>query len=102
MEVSYYLAFPTLLRIRADPNILITLLDPKCRPACKNRGLAREFALQPVRMLLGQRVRRLACIGGDAFCSRDIYKSMIPGVVGGARQFANSSEFFSRIHEALV
>src|SRR5437588_9839995 len=53
-------------------------------------------------MLLGQRVRRLVCIGGDAFCSRDIYKSMIPGVVGGARQFANSSEFFSRIHKALV
>ena len=53
-------------------------------------------------MLLGQCVRRFACIGGDAFCSRDIYERMISGLVRCARQFAQSSQFFLRIYKALV
>ena len=66
-----------LRRVRAHPYVLITLLDPERRAAAKYCRLPGDFALQPVRMVFRQGVRRLVPIGRNALGASDINERVI-------------------------
>ena len=53
-------------------------------------------------MLLSQRVRRMVCIGGNAFRARDINEGVIAGLVCFLSHRANGSQLFFRVDEAFV
>ena len=88
--------------IRTNPNILIAGSDPKGRAAAKDRGFTRDFALQPVGMILGYCVGDLVAMSGDAFGSGDVDE----GVVSRRMRFfchgTNRLQLRGRVKKAFV
>ena len=68
--------------IRTDPHIFIAFADPESAAASKDRRFSRNLPLQPIRMLLGQRVRSLFRVCRNALGSSDVNKSVVPGNSG--------------------
>ena len=99
---SLHINLAPLRRVGTDPHILVTLNDPEGITTAKDRGLARDLALQPLRMVLDHRMRRLCGVGRDALQPRDVNERVVSGFVRALGHGTNRGEFFLRMQEALV
>src|SRR6202030_2359685 len=73
-----------------------------CRPASKSRRLARNLPLQPVRMILRQRVRRLIAVRRNALGPGNVDESVVALVMRRLRDIVDSLQFFFWVQKALV
>ncbi len=89
------------LGIWTHPRILFAIFDPEGSLRIKNCGLAGNFALQPLRMVLGQRVLPI-CIFRDAFKTCDIDECLIAMPMRSGGYQANCFQFLFRIKQAFV
>src|SRR5205823_5220966 len=82
--------------------ILVTRRDPERGPRSEDRRLPGTLALQPVRMVFGERMRALASIRGNAFQARDVDEGAIAGLMGFFGEVVDGRELVPRVEEALV
>src|ERR1700758_2886852 len=68
---------PPLASVRTHPDILVAFSNPECGASAENRRLAVNLALQPVRLILRHRVRRLVAVRGDALGSSNVDEGRI-------------------------
>ena len=61
-----------------DPDILVALPDPEGGAAGEDGGFASELALQPIGMILGQRVRAGVGVLRDALGPGDVDERVVP------------------------
>src|SRR5437868_7126787 len=86
---SFHVNFAPLWCVGTHPDVFVALGNPERRAAAENGRLSGELALQPIRMVLGECVRTLVGVGGDALGSGDVNESMIAGTVRGLRHGAD-------------
>jgi hypothetical protein len=88
--------------VRADPNVFIPFLDPESSAAAEKGGLAGEFALQPVGMILGQRVGRLLGVRRDALGASDIDERVVMSLMSFFGDGADGIQLFGGIEKAFI
>ena len=88
--------------VRRDPDVLVALSDPEGRAAGEDGGFAAALALEPVRMILGQRVRVAVGVLRDALGPGDVHERAVASRVRLAGERANVSQLRVGIEEALV
>ena len=99
---AFHVNLAPLGRKRTDPHVLVALGDPERRASAKNCGLSGDLALQPVRMILGKRMRRLIRVSGDALQARDVDERMISSRVSSLRNRMNRRELFFRLEKTFI
>jgi len=96
----FHVRFSPLRRIRSDPHIFISLDDPKRGAAAKDCGLAGALTLQPVGMILRERVGCVVRIRGDAFRPSDVHVGVVSHGVGFLGHGTNRFQFCRWVKEA--
>ena len=88
--------------VRRDPDVLVALSDPERRATGEDGGFAAALALEPVRMILRQRVRVAVGVLRDALGPGDVHERAVASRVRLAGERANVSQLHVGIEEALV
>ncbi len=99
---ALHVGLPPLGSVGTDPNILISWPDPERAAPSEDRGLAGDLALQPVGMILGQRVRHLIPMRSDALGPGNVDESVIARLVRRFGHLADRLQFLFWIEKTLV
>src|SRR5580704_6598344 len=97
-----HISLPPLGGVRTDPDVLVAGANPEGRSPAENRGLACNFALQPIGMILRQRVSGLIAVRGDAFGTGDVNEGVVSSLMCRFRHVMNRLQLFFWLEEAFV
>src|SRR5215470_10104029 len=98
----FHINLAPFLCVRSDPYVLVPLLDPEGSSFSKNCRLSGDLALQPIRMLFGQRMCSLIRVCGDAFGASDVNKGAVARLVSFLSYSPDCLQFFLGMEKAFV
>src|ERR1019366_1941078 len=99
---SLHVDLPPWHRIGTDPHIFVAFGDPESVAASEDRRRALDVAMQPVGMILGERVLGFISVWSDALGAGDINESMVAGLVGLPGKGPDGIQFLGGIDETVV
>src|SRR5262249_23580554 len=99
---TLYIDLAPFRSIGANPDIFISLLDPKGGTSAEDGRLTLYVSLYPIRMVFEKRMLLLVCISCNTFESSNVNECLVADFMCLPCNCTNRFQFFTGVSETLV